>query len=106
MAVSCGVGRRRGSDPAWLWLWWRRAAVALIRPLAWDPPYAAGAVLKIQHTHTHTKNQPDEWIKKTWEEEGDEGIGCLQKPPRQPPWRSRSKCKIKCLVQRELKKQN
>ena len=27
-------------------LWRRLAAVALIRPLAWEPPYATGAVLK------------------------------------------------------------
>ena len=30
-------------DPALLWLWWRPAAAALIGPLAWEPPYAAGA---------------------------------------------------------------
>ena len=35
-------------DPALLWLWHRPAAVALIRPLAWEPPYAAGAGLKRQ----------------------------------------------------------
>ena len=29
-----------------LWLWHRLAAVALIRPLAWEPPYAADAALK------------------------------------------------------------
>ena len=29
-----------------LWLWHRLAAVAAIRPLAWEPPYAAGAALK------------------------------------------------------------
>ena len=46
VAVSYGVGRRRGSDPALLWLWCRLAAAALIRPLAWEPPYAVGAVLK------------------------------------------------------------
>ena len=39
--LSCGVGRRRGSDPAWLWLWLWPVATALIRPLAWEPPYAA-----------------------------------------------------------------
>ena len=27
-------------------LWCRAAAVALIRPLAWEPPYAVGAALK------------------------------------------------------------
>ena len=40
--MSCGVGRRRGSDPALLWLWHRLAATALIRLLAWEPPYAMG----------------------------------------------------------------
>ena len=33
-------------DPALLWLWRRPAATAPIRPLAWEPPYAAGATLK------------------------------------------------------------
>ena len=41
--MSCGVGRRYGSDPMLLWLWRRPAAAAPIRPLAWEPPYAAGA---------------------------------------------------------------
>jgi len=44
--VSCGVGCRRGSDPTLLWPWCRPAATALIRPLAWEPPYAAGAALE------------------------------------------------------------
>ena len=33
-------------DLALLWLLCRSAAVALIRPLAWEPPYAGGAALK------------------------------------------------------------
>ena len=41
-----GVGGRRGSDLVLLWLWCRPAAVAPIRPLAWEPPCAAGATLK------------------------------------------------------------
>ena len=41
--MSCGVGHRRGSDPALLWLWHRLVATVPIRPLAWEPPYAAGA---------------------------------------------------------------
>ena len=44
--MSCGVGCRLGSDPAWPWLWWRPAAAALIPPLAWEPPDAVGAALK------------------------------------------------------------
>ena len=41
--MSCGVGHRRGLDLALLWLWRRPAAIALIRSLAWEPPYAEGA---------------------------------------------------------------
>ena len=37
------MGRRRGSDPALLWFWHRLVAAAQIEPLAWEPPYAAGA---------------------------------------------------------------
>jgi len=44
--VSCGVGHRRGSDLALLWLWRRLAAVAPIGPLSWEHPYAARADLE------------------------------------------------------------
>ena len=44
VAVSCGVGRRRSSDPEMMWLWWRPAATALIQALAWEIPYAAVAL--------------------------------------------------------------
>ena len=44
--MSSGVGCRRGSDPAQLWLWCRPAATVPIRPLAWEPPYAKGAALE------------------------------------------------------------
>ena len=46
--MSYGVGHRHGSDLALLWLWHRLAATAQISPLAWEPPYAAGAALKGQ----------------------------------------------------------
>ena len=46
VAVSCSVGHRLDLDPMLLWLWHRLAAVALIRPLAWEPPYAMGGDLK------------------------------------------------------------
>ena len=46
VAVSCGIGRRCGSDPRLLWLRCRPAAVATIRTLAWEPPYAVDAALK------------------------------------------------------------
>ena len=44
--MSCGVGHRCGLHLELLWLWHQPAAVALIRPLAWEPPYAAGVALK------------------------------------------------------------
>ena len=56
--MSCGVGCRRGSDPALLWLWHRPAATAPIRSLAWEPPYAARVALekaKRQKTNKQTK---------------------------------------------------
>ena len=40
----CRSQTRLGS--ALLWLWHRPAETALIRPLAWEPPYAMGAALK------------------------------------------------------------
>ena len=48
--MSCGVGRRCSLDPTFLWLWHRLAATALIRPLAWEHPYATGIALKRQKT--------------------------------------------------------
>ena len=44
--MSCGIGLRRGSDLALLWLWRRPVAVAPIQPLAWEPPYVVGVALK------------------------------------------------------------
>ena len=44
--MSYGVGHRHGSDLALLWLWCRPEAVALIQPVAWEPPYAMSAALK------------------------------------------------------------
>ena len=51
--MSCGVGRRCGSDSMLLWLWCRLAAAAVIQPLAWEPPYATGATLKRQKKNLH-----------------------------------------------------
>ena len=43
VSMSCGVGCKCGSDLVLLWLWHRPVAIALIQPLAWEPPYATGA---------------------------------------------------------------
>ena len=52
--MSCAVGRRHGLDLAWLWQ--RPEATDPVRPLALEPPHAAGAVLK---THTQNSNSPN-----------------------------------------------
>ena len=52
--MSYGVGHRHGLDPALLWLCRRPEAVALIRPLALELPYAQGAALKKQKTKNKT----------------------------------------------------
>ena len=44
--MICGIGHRCGSDPLLLWFLHRLAATALIRPLAWEPPYAVGVALE------------------------------------------------------------
>ena len=53
--LSCGVGHRGGLGPSWLWC--RLAAVALIRPLAWEPPYAAGVALKSKNKKKTNKKK-------------------------------------------------
>ena len=52
ITVNCSVGCRCGLDPVLLWLWCRLAAVTLIRPLAWGPPYATDVALKSKKTKT------------------------------------------------------
>ena len=54
--MSCGVDRRRGLDPALLWLWHTLAAVALIGPLVWDLPHAEGAAPK-----SESKKKKKDW---------------------------------------------
>ena len=46
LAVRCGVSHRCSLNLALLWLWRRPAAVALMRPLAWETLYAVDAALK------------------------------------------------------------
>ena len=41
-----------------LWLWHRPAAIALIRPLAWEPPYAIGVALKRPNKQTNKQKNP------------------------------------------------
>ena len=60
--MSCGVGQRYGSGLALLWLWCRPAAVALIRLLAWELPYAAGVALKRKEKKGSGTNPSDEYL--------------------------------------------
>ena len=53
IAVSCVAGRRCGLDLALLWLWLWLAAVALIWPLAWEPPFGVGETLKKKLNYTY-----------------------------------------------------
>ena len=46
IAESYGLGYKHGLDPMLLWLWYRPAATAPIRPQAWETPFAMGAALK------------------------------------------------------------
>ena len=46
--MNCGVGHRCGPNLVLVWPWCRPTVVALIRPLAWEPPYAVGEALKRQ----------------------------------------------------------
>ena len=55
--MSRDVGRRHGLDPALLRLWYRLAALAPIRPLAWEPPYAASAPLE-----SKKKKESWQWV--------------------------------------------
>ena len=57
--MSCGVGDRRSLDPTLLWLWRRPLATALIRPLAWELPYAAGAALEKAKRKKENKNNSE-----------------------------------------------
>ena len=65
--MSCGVGLRQGLDPVLLCLWCRLAAVALIWPLAWEPPYALSAALKRQKGKKKKKKENvfSCWIKRS-----------------------------------------
>ena len=52
--MSYGVGRKRGLDPVLLW----PAAMALIRPLAWEPPYAASVAVKSKKKKGYLFREP------------------------------------------------
>ena len=64
--MSCGVSGRCGSDLAWPWLWCGLAVTALIRPLAWELPYATGVVLKRQKQKISARLYDDRALPVSW----------------------------------------
>ena len=56
--MSCGISCRCGLDLALLWLWCRLAAVAPIRTLAWESPYAMGVALKKKIARSFLRGSP------------------------------------------------
>ena len=46
IAMSCGVGRRHGSNMVLRQLWYRLAAAAPVWSLDWETPYGVDVVLK------------------------------------------------------------
>ena len=56
--VSCGVGPRCGLDLALPWLWCRLVAIAPVKPLAWEFPYAAGVALKKKRKQSYLGLDP------------------------------------------------
>ena len=63
--MCCGVGYRSSSNLVLLWLWCRPAATAQIRPLAWEPPYAAGAEKK-KKNKTSLLGSGGHWKRSIW----------------------------------------
>ena len=66
VAMSCGVGHRHDSDLMLLRLWRRPAAIAPIGPLAWEPPYAAGAALKKRKKREDIIHENTSTLKGCW----------------------------------------
>ena len=76
--MSCGVGRSLGSDPELLWLWHRPVATAPTGPLAWEPPYGAGAAIKKKN-----RRKSQAWGQKRIPEEVMENDDSLAGPGRE-----------------------
>ena len=67
MQLGSRERHRGGSDLVWLWR--RPAATALIRPLAWEPPYAKRVALE------EAKRQINKQTNRLHREEGERGEG-------------------------------
>ena len=71
-----------------LWLWCRPAAVALIKPLAWEPPYAVGVALKKSKAKKRKKKK----------KERKEKNKPFQSPPKHRKQQQKRKLKMQARV--------
>ena len=94
--MSCGVDHRRGSDPALLWLWCRPVATSLIRPLAWEPPYAARAAQGKTKRQRPKKKKKKERKKRKNSQEGPALFWILLGPKHKKSDPQVSKCGVLC----------
>ena len=76
--MGCGVGCRRSSDPALLWLWCRPVATAPVRTKDWEPNKAAGVNKKKKKKKKKKKDGTSEKkkINELRTEESREGEEC------------------------------
>jgi len=65
--MSHGIGHRCDSELVLGWLWCRLAAAALIGPLAWELPYAAGAALKKKKKKKRKERKKKKKERISWE---------------------------------------
>ena len=82
----CVVGFRCGSGPALLWLGRRPAATPLIRPLAWEPPYAEGVALERKGKKTKKKKKKKKERKRAEENEDKETLEDLSQRDSERKW--------------------
>ena len=76
--MSCGVGCSLGLDSVLLWLWCRQVAIAAIRPLAWEPPYAVGAAQEMEKRQKKKKKKERE--KRREKKKKSQVLGAAGKP--------------------------
>ena len=117
LPLSCGAVCRCSLDPVLLWLWHRSAAVTLILPLAWELPYASGAVRKGKKINERNSSGEENGVNKcteAWKDTVYVGIcdqlGKLQGQYKNQQWQQRGTgiwedtrvCKVLCVTMKNL----
>ena len=74
-----------------LWLWCRLTAIPLIRPLAWEPPYAMGVALeKAKNNKERKKERKKDNIERETQSDksiSNDLIGCFAEHKIRMAWR-------------------